>query len=689
MILIETHKTIPEDPRAAHQRYKDALAECSVSIKIMKILIIGAAGVGKTHLLHLMLKETPPNVRHSTPVMKKPVQVIQTALKNSSMMKRVTDRELYELLANFVNTSARLNAEISPFHYIPASAVATDALSKLSIPSVGPSLHGNKSTYSSDVENSKLSLNVGGSRVQHVNNSDDPFELLEVEKQLVPLIANTKDTTHDLDTDWIYFIDSGGEPQFHQLLPAFVRHTNLNIFVLRLCDKLSAHPTIEYYYGSGTCDSSIPIAMTNKQILQRCAQATQTVDQDGDSRLLIVGTHRDLEHQCKEETRDDKNKQLVELLIPSMKNHLMFCNEDSGDIIFPLNAKVQDDSDRNITSDLYKCIQEFKESINPIPIPLRWLVFHQEIQTRSNKTKSDVFEFEQCIQLASRLHMVDDTKAALQFFSDLNVIMYFPQISNVVFTNPQSFLNIVTQIIVQIVYNKGSKDPLFSRARNEGIISVKLIELLKIDFPKGLKSSRFEAKDLISLLLHLGIVSKCNSEYFMPSLLKDQETKDIEILLPLHPDTVAPCAVYNEKRWMECGAFGFLITSLLSSGRWTLAFDRLKPLCLYSNCIQMYFKSILVTLVDYVSHIEIHIHGNMDCCRMYCSDIKQSIFDSFKVKPQLGLVCPCGSAERHVAKITLKSKRAFCSKNQLQTFPWNSFGVTPEVWIGGKLHCYI
>lgn len=688
MILIETHTTIPEDPRAVHKRYKDALADGSVSAKVMKILIIGAAGVGKTHLLHLLLNEPPPNVRHSTPVMDKPVQVIQTALKNSSLMKSVTNQELYELLANTVNTSTRRNDEISPLSssHITASADAIDAVS---IPSVGPSLHGNKSTHSSIVDNSKLSLNVGGSRVEHVINSDDPFELLEVEEQLIPFIAKTKDATHNLDVDWIYFIDSGGQPQFQQLLPAFIRHTNLNIFVLRLCDKLSAHPTIEYYDGSGTCDSSIPSLLTNKEILQYCTQVTQTVDQNGDSRLLIVGTHRDLEHRCNGETRDDKNKQLVELLIPSMKNHLMFCNEDSGDIIFPLNAKVQDDSDRNMTSDLYKCIQELKKSIKPINIPLRWLVFHQEIQAFSKKTKSDVLDFEQCDQLASRLQMVDDTKAALKFFSDLNVIMYYPQIPNVVFTNPQSFLNIVTQIIVQIVYNKGSKDPLFSRARNEGIISVKLIDLLKLDFPLALKLSRFEAKDLISLLHHLGIVSECNSEYFMPSLLKGQETKAIEMTLSQHPDTVAPFVVYNEKGWLECGTQGFLITSLLSSGKWALAYQGVKPLCVYSNCIQMYFKSILVTLVDYVSHIEIHVHGDMDCCRMYFSDIKQSIFDSFKVKPQLGLVCPCGSAERHVAKIALKSKQAFCSKNQLKTFPWERFEVTPEVWIGGKLHCYI
>ena len=129
--IIETATTIKEDPRAAHQRYKDALKDGYVSAKVMKILIIGAAGVGKTHLFHLLLNQAPPEVRHSTPVMEKPVQVMQTALTSNSLLKNVTDQELYELLAHTVNTTARpKNAErrtdsLSQSHFNMASREAS------------------------------------------------------------------------------------------------------------------------------------------------------------------------------------------------------------------------------------------------------------------------------------------------------------------------------------------------------------------------------------------------------------------------------------------------------------------------------------------------------------------------------------------------------------------------------------
>ena len=77
-------------------------------------------------------------------------------------------------------------------------------------------------------------------------------------------------------------------------------------------------------------------------------------------------------------------------------------------------------------------------------------------------------------------------------------------------------------------------------------------------------------------------------------------------------------------------------------------------------------ETILVTLVDYASHIEIHAHGNMDDCKDLCLEIKQFIFDTFKVKPQFGLVCPCGRSEKHVAKYTSATLKSFLFKKSFK-----------------------
>ena len=676
--IIETATTIHEDPRAAHQRYKDALKDGSVSAKVMKILIIGAAGVGKTHLFHLLLNQAPPEGRHSTPVMEKPVQVIQTALRSNSSLKNVTDQELYERLAYTVNTATRSkNAKgrtdpLSSSHFDRASREASvNIQSTLNNANVGLNMYDDEYVDSSNVDNPYLLTEAEEAKLQQANNSDDPPELLKVEEQLVPYIANTKDAAPILDVDWIYFIDSGGQPQFHQLLPAFMKNTNLNIFVLRLCDKLSDHPTVKYYDEGGTCIYSTPSLLTNKEILQRCAQATQTVDQEGVSKLLIVGTHRDLEDQCHGETRDDKNENLLELLTPSMEDHLMYFNTDGSELIYPLNVRDPSEDDRKLTNELCQAIGSIKHFLDPENIPLRWLVFHQEIQALSKKTNAVVLSLRECSQVAIRLHMVDDTKAALQFFSDLNVILYYPSIlPNVVFTNPQCILDIISVIVKFVAFDRKCHfNGMLVRANNEGIISEKLLECLRIESPKVYSKGIIEPKDLIGLMVHLGIASKCENgdEYFMPSLLNTLDPQGVQDILSQCSDPIAPMALCQEKGWFKCGSFNFLITSLLSSKKWTLAKKQNKLLCVYLNCIKMSFnKSCNVTLIDNASYIEIHLDGHAAILREVCPKIKKCLVNACEEGVQIAFLCPCKLfGDMHLAICTeesLKHKMVVCSK---------------------------
>ena len=745
----------------------------------MKILIVGAAGVGKTHLFHLLSNTPPPDVRQSTPVMKRPVQVIQTTLKSSSSLKSVTDQELYELLASTVNKAAGQYGVVGSFspHHVnvttpelgaqkmsnsqsdvdassygrkhsccedssllldmdepqrkrahygePSPSVLMNGAhvllesknesfnllvspTHLNLLSIDPSAqegscshssakplpHGKKHSYSEDTsllpgveepqrkrahygEPSGLIPNI------ELSHNDNPTEL---EQELIPYIAKTKDAASLGDIDWVYFIDSGGQPQFLQLLPAFIHHTHLNIFVLRLCDKISDHSTVEYYDERGTCLFSMVSLMTNKEILQCCAQVTQTAD----SRLLIVGTHRDQEDQCKEETRKEKNEQLLKTLTPTMKDQMMPFSAD--EVIFPLNTKDPGEADREVTSDLLQAISLMKGSMVPKDIPLKWLVFHQEIQNLSKKTKVDFLTLQQCLQVASRLHMVDDTTAALQFFSELSVILYYPSVlPNVIFTNPQVLLDTISEIIKCVAFDrKQSYSGMLVRANNEGIITEQLLQHVKFKSSIIYKEGVIEPKNVMDLMVHLKVASKCENgnEYFMPALLKDLDTQGIQEMLSSTSDSIAPMALHYERGWFKCGSFAFLITSLLSSKQWTLATD---GLCAhYSNCIKMSFDiDCTVTLIDSVSHIEVHITGDADICRDACPMIKRYLMEACEEGIQIAFVCPCkGVKERHLAIPThrsLKYKKVVCSMKKSVAINLSDLGVHAEVWLGEQI----
>ena len=60
--------------------YEEAMTKGYVEISVIKCLILGAAGVGKTHFKHLLLKKDPPLQRISTGLADNPVRAISFSL---------------------------------------------------------------------------------------------------------------------------------------------------------------------------------------------------------------------------------------------------------------------------------------------------------------------------------------------------------------------------------------------------------------------------------------------------------------------------------------------------------------------------------------------------------------------------------------------------------------------------------
>lgn len=45
----------------------------------------------------------------------------------------------------------------------------------------------------------------------------------------------------------LMIIDSGGQPQFHEVLPIFLRKMSLYAFIFKLPEDLSNYPPVEYF----------------------------------------------------------------------------------------------------------------------------------------------------------------------------------------------------------------------------------------------------------------------------------------------------------------------------------------------------------------------------------------------------------------------------------------------------------
>ena len=226
---------------------------------------------------------------------------------------------------------------------------------------------------------SPLPPSVASSNVSRTSESA-PITDSSAKKYLVQLVEKSEGSKRFLELQWIHFIDSGGQPQFHEVLPAFIRNTTATIFVLKLSERLDEHPVIKYYDENGQlCGKPFRHALTNEQMLQCCVRTilSQPTREGKYSKTLVVGTHRDKESFFSE-TRTAKNRKLLKMLVPSLKDQLVHYHLGT-EVIFPINTKKPKKQDHQVCAEIRKQIEGKKSAPPPYKIPIGWFLLEQDI----------------------------------------------------------------------------------------------------------------------------------------------------------------------------------------------------------------------------------------------------------------------------------------------------------------------
>ena len=311
-------------------------------------------------------------------------------------------------------------------------------------------------------------------------------------------IANIPEPHQLLDCDWIYFIDSGGQNEFLEVLPAFLQHTSVCLFVTKLSEELSERPRIEYYEGGKPVGEPTLCPFTNEQMLLRCVQTIQTqcINQRGGtnkasqqskqngstnkgSKLVIVGTHQDLQGQCSESTKD-KNQRLKGKLCPNFYQSLVFRSQE---IIFPINAKNPGPQDHRVASKIKKGIFDVLSSLEPRKTPISWFKFEQFIQKIARDGGKRILHWKECLKVARQLHISKrKLNAALDHLASFGVIHYYRHLlPNIVFVDPQILLNNISELVKHHYKLRHDPEPKITiggdwrKFTNEGCITNSLV----------------------------------------------------------------------------------------------------------------------------------------------------------------------------------------------------------------------
>ena len=674
-------------------------------------LFVGAAGSGKTCSKHVLMNEEPPELRISTPLAERPVKVMKIRTAEGLQWHRLSPADQKEILANIMALIATEEGETSEqaTSTTEASAQATSARPSLKArlkailrlrhgkSHSGWSLKRTKHTAPSKLQvhvtpstkHDQASGSLGG-KPTDVASVEALLESAVTETEFARLIEQSSGTEADLEVNLVHITDSGGQPQFHEVLPAFLRRTSICIFVTKLSETLDQQPLVMYYDSNGNLISKpFPASHTNMQIFRHCIRTLQSHrSQTGGKApyIMIIGTHQDLEHLCSE-TRDAKNHKFAEVLLPEFEDEVIYFNLANMELIFPLNAKSPGKEEWEIAEEIRKIIMQ-KCAAMPDKIPLRWYCLELKLQEIAQALGREVMSKDECFAVALRLHFDRESfEAALEYLHELNIIVYYPDtLPDVVFSDPQVLLDKVTEL-VKLSYElkaEGADSEIKARGgeyqkfQDRALVTSEFLR----SFDRHYVSNLFTPLELVKLFRALLIFADfSDTEYFMPCLLKILSSEEISKHRLDSSAATVPLILHFPHGGPLLGMFCSLIVYILSASNrfpspWKLDVDHLGiPSCLHRNCVRFTIPHYpgTITLIDSFGFFEVHVSTSDRFCQQTCCTVREAMFAGLKhaasnlgysnSQPELAFICHCLKRTLHPAIISADKSCWICTQD--------------------------
>ena len=553
---------------------KDGYIEAS----FMKTIFIGAGGAGKTHAVCLIRGADPPdpNCRQSTEVAQKAI-TLRVDVESDEKWEEINTEKRKKIIVDAMCAVANTEQEeqVNKPDPIPKKRNKPSESVKES-----DSLNQSSKRASHEATDTATSAKLASSSDQdHEDKAPLPSsQPLETEKELIERIheaIKSKVGGKILSMKWVYIVDTGGQPQFHELLSAFVKNAGVCAFVLKLSETLDHHPKVEYWHNGENIGKPFPHPLSNLGILELCVHTIQSLPRDGSECpvLLVIGTHSDEQDKSTDETLDDKNKKLQSILGKYCHHHI---TKNKECLIFDVNAKNPRDYDQRLAKLLRKKISE--QMPDPVNIPLRYYGLELELEHLANMKAEGrgILSMEECRKIGGRLKFDEkDLQVALNHLHKLNVLLYYPHIlKEVLFCNPLVVLNIVTKMVRYNYYLKHHSSgevllasSLWKKSCDTGLIEVKQVENAA-EIKSCFREKLFTPADLFKLFEHLliaALVDPVSQRYFMPSLLDELETEEMIRPKYLHASLLFTFLVDEVPVYAPAGLFSALVAFLLSS----------------------------------------------------------------------------------------------------------------------------
>ena len=513
---------------------------------------------------------------------------------------------------------------------------------------------------------------------------------------MLRLVKVAKGSENPLLLELVHMIDTGGQPEFMEVLPCLVHHSNLTVVVMNLKYGLDEYPPIAYHEKGRAFKRGVRSRRTNRQVIQQLARTVKAKrpsrKRGQRSRIIAVGTHKDCVQGDLAARLEALDRELRKILLPACKGELiLYCS--SGKITFAVNLLKPDNDDDAMLDLIREKISEIRVG-EIIEVPGSFLMFEQDLLKYAGQVGRDILSLEECQQVGERLRMTGEVvEAALIYFHRQNSFLYFRHVlPKLAFVKPQvplDFINAVVSFSYKVTTGEFLGFPArYATMLKDGIITEEMLchASLSVCFIDGL----YEPRHALKLFCHTYTIAPLSnerqsnvkikqpaspeppsvkqSEYLMMCLLAPIPEKSLPQHLPL-PSKVAPLIVRFSEDCVPLSCFGSTISCLLSTYDWRVSRNEDgSPECLAHNVVSLYDPElpVKIVLVDSNHHLEIHVDAEEDIDGdLYsdiCSQVRETVFSAIDkvfdimqltdIEVSPAFLCPCRKvSEAHSASV--------------------------------------
>ena len=642
------------------QIMKEAFSSITVDLHVTKCGISGPPGTGKTHIKALLLNQPRPTQRSST-----------------ALSTRAEEVTTAEFLVNSVEIRGSLRWTV----------LQKDHWARL----LANTIYNSTPPIDSSHQNSsRVEYNMAAAPIRDVSGMTYKL-LLEMYRENKP--KRKRSTMNKIHL--IYFVDTGGQPQFQEILPNFVR-SSINFLVHKLSEKLDDCPGFEYWLNGNKYTIPEALRVSNMSIITQSVRSvcssirSEQCDQRSPT-VAILGTFKDeLKAQCGGDrvSMEDIIKNKGNSIERQLQNYLgqgarkctlTKCTRES--CIFPVDASEEGwEPNSEVIKNLRNEVHTYSDKVQLKGISLSYFVLLQKLKEFSRKKHEPFLDKSTLEQVIKQSHISlgeDQIEEALKLFADVNLILYFPSsrmLKNLIFVDPNFLYERVTEIIVASFDRFGSctTDNNF---KNTGIITDLLLDgipsLSFTEYPS------FTRQMFLSLLQDIFIIAEHKrGHYFIPCVLKLENMESLSPEIKNSMDDIKMYMNYNDvsgpliisfgDKISPRGLFCAMVAKLSRNFGWRLnegsnavRCRNMIEFCVCSNKNNVVSPPLGTALLcDKLTHLEVYT----TCEKVHCCNIRKAVLSSLytagsslkysftAIDVHAGFycnTCPAGSPKHH------------------------------------------